>query len=586
MTDTTQAKILVSVEKELKSSQTKIHEKISELKDFADKLRRGLLTWYRGSEDVDVIQRGIAKSQEEVISLETMLESPYFFKADVKFADETNERPVYISKFSLPEHRIYSWVSPIACLRYANPGEASYILPSGTSRSGFISRKDNYLIREHQLYKFSYATTTTPTTLVINKPFKANEQFGLTEIIEKLDAYQDDIIRIEPAGSMLISGAAGSGKTTLALHRMAFLHQNIQTAFSYPIKGMLVFVQDEATKNYFASILPNLSLKGVTLTTFAEWAFKLLNLTSKNYIYSEQLEHPDHALLIYAKHQALLRHEKPSKLGNLYDNLSSAYFDYFDEYSFEAFKKQKSEKILDRFDLTLLLEAAIGEIKTSDLKQLIVIDEAENYLPGSLAIIKQFRDPTTAAMIYIGDLVQRTFPFTMRHWEQINENFATGRKIVIPKVYRISHEIRKYLESRGYAQDMSTSLHHGPEVLETTCNPNQLNQVIQSELENFIKQETLNSNETRITGILSNSPDLFSNLRTSYPQNNKLHFLSIHEAQGVEFDTVLLFFKKQSSYPAHWPHQLTDELEKVERDLFLVGVTRARFELKVFLLED
>ncbi len=582
MTDIEKAKILVSIENGIKTTTKQINEKIIELNDFADKLRKGLLTWYKGSEDTEVITRGIAKAHEEIAGLKIMAESPYFFKTKVSFADENTTREIFISKYSLPEQQIYSWVSPIARLRYAPIGEASYQRPKGEARKCIINKRENYLIRNAQVYQVSYETAEQPKIKLVNKPLSEDSRFGLTEIIEKLDAYQDDIIRLDPDGSLLISGPAGSGKTTLALHRMSFLRQNPDTAYRFPVRGMTIFVQDEATKKYFASILPSLTLKGVTITTFAEWAFKLLGLNmankdSKSFAYSENSTHEHQSLLIYAKHQALRRKTPIVKLTNIYDSLSSAYFDYFDAQSFAAFKQQQASRILDRFDLSLLLTAALGEVKTKDLKQLIVVDEAENYLPGQLSLIKRHLDPSTGAIIYIGDLVQQTFPFAMKHWEQINENFNEGKKIVIPKVYRISEEIRDYLISKGYEQDISSTLEHGPKVEEIKiAEVAKLSNSIQAKIDSIESSKSL--------GVITNSPEALIQLQNDLKPSERLHVLSIQEAQGVEFDSVILVFSKRENYPLDWPQELIRELVKVERDLFLVGVTRAKKELQVCLI--
>lgn len=571
MTDTEKSLELDSVKEHLQNTKQNINEKIDQLRDFIDKLYKSLTTWNRGSDDVDMIHRGIDKAHEEITSMQDMQASPYFFKVDMHFDDEAQTKPVYISKFSLPEHRIYSWVSPIARLRFSNVGRSKYKLPSGNMRAGTIFRKDYYTIRQGELLKASIETKDTAKFTLFEKSWQEKKQFGLTEIIEKLDALQDDVLRIDPKGSLLISGAAGSGKTTLALHKIAFLVQSPLTASLYRSNKITVFVQDNSTKEYFAAILPNLSLSQVQITTFKDWAFSQLNL--KGYEYSDQPHIDDYPLLIHKKKLALSSKHRIMHSTNIYEQLDSIYFDFLDSDSYLIYKQQKSAKILDRFDLTLLLKDKLDREDIKDLQNLVLVDEAENYLPEQLKLFKRLLAPMTRSIIFIGDLVQQSFPFTIKSWDEIGETFENDRKVCLPQVYRNTAQIRNFLVSKGYSQKTDTTLRNGNDVSES----------------NFDNMEMCNAyisdsikNAQGIIGVISNDNKLLQQL----PKLPGVLYYSIFEAQGVEFDTVFLINKIHDYSNKNWPLDLIDELHKVDRDQFLVGVTRTKEKLHVLNLQD
>jgi DNA helicase II / ATP-dependent DNA helicase PcrA len=105
--------------------------------------------------------------------------------------------------------------------------------------------------------------------LGVGGSFAAREDRHLPEIAALLDPRQFDLISRPDSGIVVIQGGAGSGKTTIGIHRMAFLNYNARQRFS-PEK-MLIVVGSPALRAYIAEILPALGLRGVAVETFREW---------------------------------------------------------------------------------------------------------------------------------------------------------------------------------------------------------------------------------------------------------------------------------------------------------------------------
>jgi DNA helicase-2/ATP-dependent DNA helicase PcrA len=106
--------------------------------------------------------------------------------------------------------------------------------------------------------------------LGVGPTFAAREDRHLPEIAALLDPRQFDLISRPDSGIVVIQGGAGSGKTTIGIHRMAFLNFNARHRFA-PDR-MLIIVGSPALRAYIGEILPALGLRGVTLETFREWA--------------------------------------------------------------------------------------------------------------------------------------------------------------------------------------------------------------------------------------------------------------------------------------------------------------------------
>ncbi|MEK6885100.1 MAG: hypothetical protein AABY22_36045, partial [Nanoarchaeota archaeon] len=223
------------------------------IKDFRERLQKGNL------EDPEVIVALLIHQLEHEKQLDYAENSPYFVRCDVKFDDNSKIETLYFGRFAFREDSVFSWVAPASLIRFESPGEISYILPNGKKRMGTLLRKDQYMIIDREIFFLSSEATNYERELIYQKHFTEQKiGFVLPEIVEQMEKAQDTIIRSHYFGSFLISGAAGSGKTTLALHRIAYLVQSPETEKIFNPSKITVFVQDASTKKYFSGLLPEL----------------------------------------------------------------------------------------------------------------------------------------------------------------------------------------------------------------------------------------------------------------------------------------------------------------------------------------
>lgn len=204
---------------------------------------------------------------------------PYFARID--FQSKNHEKDIcYIGKVGLTNERedivTVDWRAPIASLYYdSNIGSASYQTPEGTT-FGELILKRQYEIENSKL--LSYHDVDTVSNDEILKPYlSASNDARLKNIVATIQSEQNSIIRESLYKNLIVQGVAGSGKTTVALHRIAYLEYNYKHLIhsdQYMILGPNKFFV-----NYISDVLPDLDVYGVKEYDFVTLASKYLKET-------------------------------------------------------------------------------------------------------------------------------------------------------------------------------------------------------------------------------------------------------------------------------------------------------------------
>lgn len=569
--------------------QHEIESEIKHVQHSTEKLQRSS----GGYDDItrDKILAHFAIREDQLNQLSP---SPYFVRCDVS-AGGGETKPFYFAKFPFMEQSIFSWMSPAARLRFSDIGETSYQLQDGTVRKGELKRKDQFMIVGGKIVFMTSESDTYGRTLVYQEKLSQKKAgFMLPEIVERMERAQDDVIRAPAQGSFLIAGPAGSGKTTLAFHRIAYLLQSPDTASKFSSKNVIVFVQDEGTKAYFSKLLPDLGIHDVFVTTFGEWAMERLAIVDVSFLrrpngVDDVVDAYEHRKCIALRSEIVI--EKKSK--DIFKTLEHIYSSVFLDSDLARFKQQVADRELDRFDLTLLLRLnrdANGPFEKQEeyliqkknfvvtrktrsvplVYSLVVVDEAQNYLPEQVTLLKTCISTDTQAMLYVGDLGQQVLLGTMRNWSHAGEDFASGQKVQLEKVYRNTKAILSYISSLGFDVSVPEGLREGISVTDEVCAS------VEEELEMIRKTIDSKDAQTQI-GILSPSADYLNVYREVFRERSNVHVLTIHESQGVEFDEVYLV-GVPSNYLVETQsisEEFAKERLKIKRDLIYVALTRA-----------
>ncbi len=197
--------------------------------------------------------------------------TPYFGRID--FAEEGYEpEQIYIGRYGFCEkgkyeYDIYDWRSPIANMFYeCVPGPASYTCPAG-ELGGELTCKRQYRIRDGRL-EYYYDTKLAVRDELLGKVLSENTDTVLRVIIDTITKEQNAAIRRPVSADLLITGPAGSGKTSVGMHRLAYLlYQNRENLSSDRI---VVLSRNQIFSSYIAGILPELGEENVRDVLFDE----------------------------------------------------------------------------------------------------------------------------------------------------------------------------------------------------------------------------------------------------------------------------------------------------------------------------
>ncbi len=582
------AKTLVNVEKSKGETQKSLNKSKDAFKNVS-------------SSDRVIEERLIAYFQKRLGELKHLEKSPYFSRCDVIWDGAQEIQSLYFSKFALSDEKIYSWTSKASSIRFEDIGKVTYERPDGEIQKANLIRKDNYMISDGEIKFLSTESVGNARELVYQEHFSNRKTgFVLPEIVSEMEKSQDRVIRANHRGPFLISGPAGSGKTTLALHRVAYLATVPDLAKFFKPEEMIVFVQDEGTKKYFSHLLPELGINNVEITTFSSWAKNILNL-KESYIsrFGKTFEEKD--IYEFRKIKALKNYKKGKFSGNRFSFLEQVYGEFLGGGCIEMFAKQKKQKILDRIDLTLLLmknideKGKIGtqkyvwhELKTGKFKKkkefvpfeyaLAVVDEFQNYLPEQLNIIKSCINKRNDSIVYVGDMRQQIRFGTLSSWDQIDENLQKDRQVVMQKVYRNTKNILKYISSIVYKVTIPKEIPEGKKVLE----------IVMKDKEEEISyiSSFIENNPFRSLGVISKNLDYLDEFKKKFGNNERINLMSIEQSQGVEFEKVFLVGVSKDIFKPDYllevlDQEFVEEKVKINKDLLYIALTRAISELFV-----
>ncbi len=208
-------------------------------------------------------------------------EKPYFARIDFKSKNGILDK-CYIGKVGISDSDnniiTVDWRAPIASIYYdSNIGDASYNAPEGVINGNLVIKRQ-FDIENGKLISFNDVDTVSNDEIL--KPYlNASADNRLKNIVSTIQKEQNDIIREKISKNIIVQGVAGSGKTTVALHRVAYLvYNNID--FIKPSQ-YLVIGPNKFFVNYISGVLPDLDVNGVSQLTFDEIVSKVLNTSIK-----------------------------------------------------------------------------------------------------------------------------------------------------------------------------------------------------------------------------------------------------------------------------------------------------------------
>jgi DNA helicase II / ATP-dependent DNA helicase PcrA len=204
-------------------------------------------------------------------NLKKMINSPYFGRFDFIEKGFNEKEKIYIGLYNLMDKNsgqvyVYDWRAPISSVFYRYElGEVMFDTPAGNSR-GDVSLKRQYKIRNSKL-KYFFDCSVRITDEILQEVLSLNTSAKMKNIIETIQKEQDIIIRDRDHELLIVQGVAGSGKTSIALHRIAFLlyeglNSNLRS------KDVIIISPNAIFSRYISNVLPELGEENVRQSIF------------------------------------------------------------------------------------------------------------------------------------------------------------------------------------------------------------------------------------------------------------------------------------------------------------------------------
>ncbi len=245
-------------------------EEMAEILSRTEKIFGGLVKKY--GDDPRLLENMMSLYGTKIKNMKTGLGKPYFARIDFRREDGSGE-PLYIGKMGLydrnSEMLITDWRAPVSSLYYnSNLGQASYDAPDGAI-SGELRLKRQIIIENGELVSIFDVDSVSDDELL--RPYLgASADSRLKNIVASIQKEQNDIIRKPLGTTLIVQGVAGSGKTTVALHRIAYLVYNYSR--QYQGEQFLVIGPNKFFINYISSVLPDLDVGNAGQLTYEEFA--------------------------------------------------------------------------------------------------------------------------------------------------------------------------------------------------------------------------------------------------------------------------------------------------------------------------
>ncbi|MER0283924.1 RNA polymerase recycling motor HelD [Clostridioides difficile] len=223
---------------------------------------------------------------------ERMIESPYFGRIDFTEVCETESQKCYIGLSNLInddyDFLVYDWRAPISSMFYDYEiGQASYECPEGII-SGKITKKRQYKIKDGKI-EYMFDSNLNIDDDVLQELLGKNSDEKMKTIVTSIQREQNQVIRNEKYKNLIVQGAAGSGKTSIALHRIAYLlykHKDKITS-----ENIMIFSPNNIFNDYISNVLPQLGEDNICQTTFKDYMHKELGDEFKKESPAEMMEY-------------------------------------------------------------------------------------------------------------------------------------------------------------------------------------------------------------------------------------------------------------------------------------------------------
>ena len=611
--------VITTIHDTINTTSTSVKEHIDTLQEYKDYLwsnkdidpheirsmRESILNHFALGENVIDKRRRLSK----------ILDIPYFGRIDFQEKKDKNQvSPIYIGihtfyDLNQKKNLIYDWRAPISSMFYDHElGEAFYSSPAGKI-NGAISLKRQYRIRKGKM-KYMIESSVTVHDDILQKELCSNADNKMKNIVTTIQREQNQIIRNENASVLIIQGVAGSGKTSIALHRIAYLLYAQKGQISS--KDILIISPNKVFADYISNVLPELGEETVPETSMEQILSDVIDNKYKHQNFFEQvtelLENPTPDIIEQFKrfHRYPIRQRFETmtdyilEMMQLQYNLTVStpeknqlkkeikkmfagnndlqiYKDFFDWIGKPEMFKTRKNRILEYADLAPLayLHIALNGNNAQSYVKHLLIDEMQDYSPIQYKVIQKLYP---CRKTILGDASQSVNPYGSSTAGMIQKAFATGEIMKLCKSYRSTFEITSFAQKIQPNNELEPIMRHGehPKILPFKNTEEEIQGIADlvnsfrnshyTSLGIICKTESQAKELVQKLQIYANDISLLSNQSSAYVKG--ISITSAHMAKGLEFDEVIIPQTDDKNYHSN-----------IDKSMLYVAVTRAMHKL-------
>ncbi len=268
------AEVIRIAENNLKRMRDRVTSLTGELHEMLEtygaKDKETLALWHNTQSQLD-------ESRRDLIRCEKARKKPYFGRIDFQDPQMQAEESYYIGRVGIAktssEPVVIDWRAPVASVYYENSiGHCRYEVKGEGAYEIDLKRKRTYEIADDRLIDF-FDSDVVANDDLLTKYLGKNKKAVLGEIIATIQKEQNAIIRQSPKTNIIVQGVAGSGKTTVAMHRISYILYNYE---QFRPEDFYIIGSNRILLDYITSVLPDLDVYGIRQMTMEELFVRLL----------------------------------------------------------------------------------------------------------------------------------------------------------------------------------------------------------------------------------------------------------------------------------------------------------------------
>ena len=289
----------------LKFERQHLAETIKKLEEEKENLEESLINTRGHSSDEYIAAYLTSINQKKISDILLSIDRPYFARMDV--LENTKKEELYIGKLSVLDSKtqepiVVDWRAPISNLYYENDfGKSNYKVNEVEINLEVILKRQ-FFINNRILEKYIDSGETINDTM-LQSAISQNADDRLKNIVATIQSNQNKIIRAPIDKPLIVQGVAGSGKTTIALHRIAYLIYNYDKDFKP--ENFMIIAPNSFFLDYISNILPDLGVENVRQYTFEDFAYEILkkklNIEDCNVKLGKIINNPNEAKFLIAE---------------------------------------------------------------------------------------------------------------------------------------------------------------------------------------------------------------------------------------------------------------------------------------------